>query len=567
MNIKKNHKKEQIYSHEKMNRFLEKQREDSIKRIEKLAKFIDARRLFIAICAQLCSGPVDYLNHSINEATTAKTELLAFYLYPFFNVSNNKNISPIHTNECLDALDKLLISRSLISSVQKHDNENIGAINKLIDSTCRYAETVRGSAFPEQTRDEIIEVQGKYEKWFSRKIGIGPIRAQEILWAIIRAEENSLSRSMKDIYKYADIMENRWKDAKSKVSENKTAKDHYLLRIINETRSPEFKEFSTGRRLIINKNNLKRIYLLTVSQHHLAGLATRLAIFRPLGLFKDNEFPFSISVADLDVISEFCEGSDVFLHYIEKRLEAQKRSEMIIGDELDFFSAYLTTRLQASKLWEREGKKFNFVGLSGFSNEFSKWMMFKRGEIKEKPDIKLDVPVEVYEILNELRKRKDNIARWIAFALLDMSDDNLLAIAQAFREIRSAKLTSGMFRRLVYQSGKLVISFVASIDLPESLLHERTKLRVLLEKYRRKAFISMGFGINLMDNSRPFELIVWAEGPWDYDQEMEKLIESEPTSFPVPGSKLPKRNEPCICGSGKKFKKCCLHKIEEYYKR
>ena len=27
------------------------------------------------------------------------------------------------------------------------------------------------------------------------------------------------------------------------------------------------------------------------------------------------------------------------------------------------------------------------------------------------------------------------------------------------------------------------------------------------------------------------------------------------------GTKKPKRNEPCICGSGKKFKKCCLNNI------
>ena len=26
------------------------------------------------------------------------------------------------------------------------------------------------------------------------------------------------------------------------------------------------------------------------------------------------------------------------------------------------------------------------------------------------------------------------------------------------------------------------------------------------------------------------------------------------------GTKRPKRNEPCICGSGKKFKKCCINK-------
>lgn len=28
-------------------------------------------------------------------------------------------------------------------------------------------------------------------------------------------------------------------------------------------------------------------------------------------------------------------------------------------------------------------------------------------------------------------------------------------------------------------------------------------------------------------------------------------------------NKIPGRNDPCICGSGKKFKKCCLKKFED----
>lgn len=31
-------------------------------------------------------------------------------------------------------------------------------------------------------------------------------------------------------------------------------------------------------------------------------------------------------------------------------------------------------------------------------------------------------------------------------------------------------------------------------------------------------------------------------------------------------TKLPGRNEPCPCGSGKKFKKCCINKIIKEYR-
>lgn len=48
------------------------------------------------------------------------------------------------------------------------------------------------------------------------------------------------------------------------------------------------------------------------------------------------------------------------------------------------------------------------------------------------------------------------------------------------------------------------------------------------------------------------------------------LIEESSRGYVRPWKKvsLPGRNEPCICGSGKKFKKCCLEKFEngEYEK-
>ena len=38
---------------------------------------------------------------------------------------------------------------------------------------------------------------------------------------------------------------------------------------------------------------------------------------------------------------------------------------------------------------------------------------------------------------------------------------------------------------------------------------------------------------------------------------IKKLFSVEPDLPPAP---LPKRNEPCRCGSGRKYKQCCLSK-------
>ena len=143
-----------------------------------------------------------------------------------------------------------------------------------------------------------------------------------------------------------------------------------------------------------------------------------------------------------------------------------------------------------------------------------------------------------------------------------MSDSSLFRISRAFKEIRDAKLTPGKFRRLTFEDNGAVISFMGSLDLPSSLLRRRTVERVVLEKYRRKANKSIGFGVMVLD-TKPFECAVWTENPWEYDKKMEDALENDAVFIPASGQKLPGRNDPCICGSGKKFKKCCMHKLEK----
>lgn len=331
---------------------------------------------------------------------------------------------------------------------------------------------------------------------------------------------------------------------------------------IDQTNKPEFIEPSTGRRLIISKDKIHRMYLITLSQHLLAGLATRLSMFKDLGLFRSEEYPFSISIADLETVTNFCDGPDVLLHYVEKRLATQRESLEILADELDLFGAYLQTRLQSARLWDREGVKPTSVLLHGFSAQSNDWFAYKRGDLSTPPKIELEIPREIKQVLGGLRKRDDDASRWISFALLDMTDSMLDQIAKNLSDLRTATLTPGMFRPWTYSEGETTVSLIGSLDLSPRLLEERTEMRAIIEKYRHKAVKSIGLGVMVKDNSKPFHCATWVEGPWEYDAEMEKIMQDAPSSMPVPGTKLPGRNDPCLCGSGKKFKKCCLPKIQ-----
>ena len=168
----------------------------------------------------------------------------------------------------------------------------------------------------------------------------------------------------------------------------------------------------------------------------------------------------------------------------------------------------------------------------------------------------------IKRILSALRKRGDNAARWIAFALLDLSDNMLEVIAKAFADLKTAQLTQGMFRTFIYQEGDVVITIIASGDWPHDPLPMRTQMRGTIEKYRRRAEKCIASGVRTEDHSQVFDSAVWLEGPWQHDAGIEELIANEPPFQPPSGTKMPGRNAPCWCGSGRKFKKCCLPRLE-----
>jgi len=735
--------------------------------LESLAQSVSAERLFVAVTAYMSIAPAELISEVTHGTVSAESELLAFYLFPFFGVSNVNEISPFQVNDCVRALEDLF--RAEIAKGAYPDPNSTQTPGDILSRDVqRQARIVRGSAYQEQTAEEIKGVQGHFDTWFDAKTGISPARAVAILWAIAEARKAAVTSFMKEAFEHAEMARMEWRRAKKerpkrrdqfqhrvlstfkgesdawvfgrverqselapdqiptslasltnlspppsdKESEGlvsligltrelrkgisdpieirhkplfvmpdgkvvlidlanamdalwdafervaksdnrffdsqyqpKKAKwleqrvEEYLAKIfpkkniycglsypdltktdkataeldiavswgpflvlveakakqfrlesqlgdvarlrtdikknvedafeqarraaeyITNTSKPEFTEIASGRKLLVDKKKIERTYLLTVSLHQLANLATRLAVFKDLGLFKDGEYPLSIGLADLELVTEFCDGPDVFLHYIETRLDIQKRQQNILIDEADFLGAYLDTRFREERLFKgRKKEAFDLIWISGFSDVFDAWMMYKRGDLPAPPEIKLNVPPEIREILDELRRRMDDDARWIAFTLLGMSDEGLGVIARAFRGVRSATLTPGRFRRIVHQVGDIVISVVATLDQSSDRLSARTQMITDIEKYRRRAPKSIGFGIMVLDRSRPFECATWIEYPWKQEKELEDLLEDEPPMMPAPGQKTPGRNEPCICGSGKKYKKCCLNR-------
>jgi hypothetical protein len=293
-------------------------------------------------------------------------------------------------------------------------------------------------------------------------------------------------------------------------------------------------EKGTNRKLLIRRDAVRRIFPVSVTLHHFAGLATQLAMLKKLNLFTGSNYPWSVALADLDIITKFATTPDVFLHYIQRRIELQESGKKIQGDELDVFGLYLDSRLHPSKFWERkteDGKDFDFLTLSGGSDRFDAWYLSTHEGGPSHPPIQLNLPPNFLAVIKELRRRDDYAARWIAFALLGLSDGLIERIEKGLEQLRRTAIPDNRFKRVTFQENDLVVTLMACHSMSTNEINKNVSRRAQIEKYRFKTTTSLALGIDASDVMKPFEYACWVEGPWEQDAARDMFLLQEPLAL------------------------------------
>ena len=324
----------------------------------------------------------------------------------------------------------------------------------------------------------------------------------------------------------------------------------------------QFKEKKSGRELCFNSDDIKKIFPISITFNHLADIATRLDELGGLNLFTDCDYPFCICESDFELLTKAEITPDIFLHYIQRRIELLNDNRKWIGDEVDLFSAYLDCRLIFNNMVPDDDQDINTLCLSGYSTQYDELMAYERKEYPNKPDLKVRLPENVDYLFNTLRSYDDDGGRWIAFALLALDDKLLSNVTQLLLNINLASLCNGAYRTMTYFEQDTVISIVGTRDKSFKELRVHMAGKALLEKYRYRAKKSIVIGVQYNSKrslTHLFDTADYVEFDWHFDEAHEQLLAALPKSTIT---KKIGRNELCICGSGKKFKKCCINRMQ-----
>lgn len=312
----------------------------------------------------------------------------------------------------------------------------------------------------------------------------------------------------------------------------------------------------TGRTIKLRRN-FKEIYIFCVVSDHYPSLSYQARRFLKFEATEQVPAPFITDVFFLDTLCEMLNTPFHFLNFIHRRIMYFDR--VIANNDHAVLAFHLTQNLWIDK-------ENNIVHIADdFSHHLDAAMYVRREGVPGK-----DTPEG---LLTKFRGHPfESLVK-----LLEMSyGDGLLDVFYFLMELNEAttKDVGGKFFQLINQSryddkrhdmtvaagdGGLTIHSAASPrNLSEMALSTHCKVR----KYSCKARRWYGLAVNASNVHVIFAII--GDFVWEPSAEMDEALRKFNSLSRGNASSLRTksggvgRNDPCPCGSGKKYKKCCL---------
>lgn len=313
----------------------------------------------------------------------------------------------------------------------------------------------------------------------------------------------------------------------------------------------------------IRGDDFRSIFICAVTVDSFTEIASRIQQLKPLGL-ELGQYPlWSISIDDLRVCADIFHSPLIFLHYLENRMLAYSNPKVGTVDELDHIGLYFQHNNYSKYTDELNLDSKSFLQFNGYREPVDQFFHQKLlGEAPE-PLIQQGIPERLKQIIDFCSGAPRRNARLASFILdadaetrtmLSESIDTLLSKQAARRRVQMFS-TTGEYRLSI-------ACWQPHLFTPDSeFAHNYAMANILDQDEEDRMLLQLIF-----DPENILSGLAWSHVNKDDIPEHRKaeLLNfqriTKEKRISAAKSKQGKigRNEKCPCGSGKKYKKCCL---------
>jgi hypothetical protein len=278
-----------------------------------------------------------------------------------------------------------------------------------------------------------------------------------------------------------------------------------------------------GQRFELDMDQVNDIYLVSVTAMPFQTLAARLANTNSaLKLFPDNEYPWSLSLGDLDMVTRVLSTPAQFLHYAVRRKEVEATPFRLHADEMDYLGFYLSHGMRFD---DDEFKGMDSVGLSGFSDDIDRWVFnkFELGHQVDPP--RSEMPDAFSAFLRDIELTGDDYRTDCAIALLDLSSSGREQLMEIINQTKALSTQDEGLHScsLIVRGGKRGFSFVSfSAKGDKGQLLQQAVGFAIVKKYDSRCDEWIGFGWDIA-SSQMVDLTYFISQEWAPDAGIERI--------------------------------------------
>jgi hypothetical protein len=264
--------------------------------------------------------------------------------------------------------------------------------------------------------------------------------------------------------------------------------------------------------------------------------------------------PISLSLFDLDILSYYLTDPYEFLYYIRQRVALL--DHFIADNEIVFLAYHLKNKLYGIKKFNKELLE------SSISEYLIEDFNRKRGFLKTminfpENNLCLWKNEKITQLVDAIKESKDAGFTDAVFFLYDISGDYGDELNRNLELIKKKTLIDDKNHDLSISSSDNS-SGVTIISMRSGQISKYLVNHCVARKYKAKADVWLGLG-TLSSSEKLVDCFVFCKQPWKYDPHIEELSRKLLKTGTALKTKFSKtgRNQPCPCGSGFKYKKCC----------
>lgn len=248
--------------------------------------------------------------------------------------------------------------------------------------------------------------------------------------------------------------------------------------------------------LSLKHADFDRIFLVDVTLEPLGFLGAQLALLKKMGILPGSDWPWSVYLNDLRVISEILETGSDFIAMLESRITAHDLPQFFTFDELDILMMYLYEGVDLMEV--SLGDKGLFLA-HGYTDDLDRYYSFLAGSVSTGPKPRSKMPATVRQIVAEI----ENLARpdfsRVTLRLLKSNASHVRHLAKMIDERIAAVRRSRTEHEVIVQSAdrKTVVAVsIARSWSPVRIERERVAIDLRMHDYGADRWLAIFLNVH-----------------------------------------------------------------------